>query len=145
MSTPTPKDEGGEKKSKRWAYDFICSNCGHEVASTDKISIAKKLCISCETKTTPSPTPNPDGWVMDYYNFLVNNGMTKRAATQGVDFVKYRLAQQRKAILEFIEKNREPGEDCEKCDGCVERGPCWRVYHNQALEYIAAYLTKGTP
>lgn len=36
-----------EEETKN-GYDFVCSHCKGKVATTDKISFDRKLCISCE-------------------------------------------------------------------------------------------------
>lgn len=45
-----------------------------------------------------------NNWEIDYYNFLVNNGMTKHSADQAVDYVK----KQRSDVLDqLLEKAKE--------------------------------------
>ncbi len=40
-----------------------------------------------------TPTAKTDDWERDYYNFLVNNGMTKHTAEQGIGFVRHKILQ----------------------------------------------------
>lgn len=41
-------------KKNTWGYDFICLECGREVATTDTVSTRLKLCVRCEKLATPS-------------------------------------------------------------------------------------------
>lgn len=38
--------------------NFNCIVCGNEIATTDEISYAKKLCIDCENPKYEDPNPN---------------------------------------------------------------------------------------
>lgn len=111
-------------------------------------------------RTTPSPTPNPEGWEESFDNYVKDLKNAdyqseevvyfgyRHSDSQNIShtvtdwghikaFIRDLIAQQRQAILEFIEKNKftdpsQAGQFALHADG-----------YNEALDDLTAYLTKG--